>query len=488
MMLASIYFSLFFCIFFSLFLSDIKKNFSKLLVLAVTGFVLIQSSLLFVLFNSNQSNFQFLTRFFCLDVAYLNIDFSFGLDGISIYFFFLTAFLSFLCLIFIWEEPNFKFYSLLLLSLELLLLLTFSVLNLLLFYLFFECILIPIYLIIGVWGSREKKIRASYLLFFYTVCCSLLMLVAIVYIYSLTGTFNLEYLEAYNFSFEEQIFLWFAFFLSFASKIPLFPFHIWLPEAHVEAPTVGSVLLAGVLLKLGIYGFLRYSLPLFPQASVYFSPLVFTLGVAGVILASLTAIKQTDLKKIIAYSSIAHMNLVVLGLFSGNILGLEASILQSVSHGFVSSALFFLIGILYARYHSRLLFYYGGLVQVMPIYSSFFLFFTLSNIALPGTSSFVGEFLILIAIFQENTFCSILAGFSVVLSGAYSLWLYNRVSFGNIKTDFLSIYSDLNFREFFILFLLAVISLYLGLLPYQFLTIVHLSSVKLFIISNAIFI
>jgi proton-translocating NADH-quinone oxidoreductase chain M len=485
MLLASIFFSLLFCIISFFFISDKNISFLKFLSLAVTGFVLIQSAFLFVLFNTNKSTFQFLLLLNFLDSQRLNVDFSFGLDGISIYFFFLTSFLSFLCIIFIWDEPKFKFYSFLLLLLELLLLLTFSVLNLFLFYIFFECILIPIYLIIGLWGSREKKIRASYLLFFYTVCCSLLMLIAILYIYHITGTFNLEYLQAYPFNFEQQILLWFAFFLSFSSKIPLFPFHIWLPEAHVEAPTVGSVLLAGILLKLGIYGFLRYSFPLFPLASVYFSPLVFTLAIAGVLLASLTAIKQTDLKKIIAYSSIAHMNLVVLGLFSGNVLGLEASILQSVSHGFVSSALFFLIGILYTRYHSRLLFYYGGLSQVMPLYSIFFLFFTLSNIALPGTSSFVGEFLLLLGIFQENFFCAILGGFSVILSGAYSLWLYNRVVFGNLKTVFLSFYSDLSFREFFILFLLFFVSLYLGLVPYKFLNIIHLSTVKLFIISNA---
>jgi NADH-quinone oxidoreductase subunit M len=310
------------------------------------------------------------------------------------------------------------------------------------------------------------------------------MLLAIAYIYSVTGTFNLEYLQAFKFSFDQQIFLWFAFFLSFASKIPMFPLHIWLPEAHVEAPTVGSVLLAGILLKLGVYGFLRYSLPLFPQACVYFTPLVYTLSLAGVIYSSFTAIKQTDLKKIVAYSSIAHMNLVVLGIFSGNVMGLEAAIFQSVSHGFVSSALFFLIGILYNRYHTRLLFYYGGVVHVMPLYVSFFLFFTLSNIAFPGTSSFVGEFLLLIGLFQENVFCSIFAGLSVILSGAYSLWLFNRVAFGNLKSEFLKIYSDITFKEFFILICLCIVSLYIGLLPYKFLSVIHLSVVKLFILSN----
>lgn len=485
MVLKFIFFSLIFVLISLIFIPKKETSLIKTFALSVSGLVLILSAFLFISFNPNTSSFQFVTEIF-YKLNIINLEFIFGLDGISIYFFFLTTFLSFLCIIFVWDDFNFKTYAILLILLELLLLLTFSTLNILLFYIFFECILIPIYLIIGLGGSREKKIRASYLLFFYTVCGSLLMLVSIVSIYNLTGTFNLEYLQTHTFAFEYQLFFWVAFFLSFASKIPMFPLHIWLPEAHVEAPTVGSVLLAGVLLKLGVFGFLRYSLILFPQASIYFSPLVYTFCVAGIIYASLTAIKQTDLKKIVAYSSIAHMNLVVLGIFSGNVIGVEAAIFQSISHGFVSSALFFLIGILYNRYHSRLLFYYGGLVQVMPLYTNFFLFFILSNIALPGTSSFVGEFLLLLGLFQENFFCSFFAGLSVILSGAYSLWLFNRIVFGNLKSQFLNFYSDVSFREFFILFVLFIVSLYLGLLPYLFLNSIHFSAVKLFIISNVV--
>jgi len=281
-----------------------------------------------------------------------------------------------------------------------------------------------------------------------------------------SGTFNVDELILFRFNYEEQLFLWVAFFLSFSSKIPMFPFHIWLPEAHVEAPTVGSVLLAGILLKLGVYGFLRFSLTIFPLACIYYSPLIYILSLIGVIFASFSAIKQTDLKKIIAYSSISHMSLVVFGVFSGNVIGIEAAILQSVSHGFISSALFFLIGILYANYHSRFLYYYGGIAQIMPLYSIFFLFFIMSNIALPGTSNFVGEFLLLLGLFQKSPISAIVACTSVVFSGAYSLWLCNRILFGNLKTVYLLYFFDLSFKEFYILFTLFIFSLFLAMSMY----------------------
>ena len=358
-----------------------------------------------------------------------------------------------------------KEYTLLLLLLDFLLLLVFSVLDLFLFYVFFEAILIPMFLLVGFLGSRARKIRASYLLFFYTLIGSILMLLAIIYIYCVAGTLNIEYLSSFEFSYIEQQWLWLAFFLSFASKIPMFPFHIWLPEAHVEAPTVGSVLLAGILLKLGVYGFLRYSTILFPTASFYFSPLIYLLSVIGIIYTSLTAIRQTDIKRIIAYSSIAHMNLVTLGIFSFTVMGIEGSILQSLSHGFVSGGMFFLVGILYDRYHSRLLYYYGGLVHTMPLYSSFLLLFTLANIALPGTSSFVGEFLLFCGIYQSSIMICILSAISVILCGAYSLWLYNRLVFGNLKTLYTKKFKDLNLREFILLLFLLVPILIIGVSP-----------------------
>jgi proton-translocating NADH-quinone oxidoreductase chain M len=375
----------------------------------------------------------------------------------------------------VWEEKLLKEYLLILLVLNLLLLLVFSVLDLFLFYIFFEAILIPMYLMIGTLGSRERKIRAAYLFFFYTLFGSLLMLIAIIYIYNLVGTLNLEYLFNWTFTFNEQYWLWIAFFLSFASKIPMFPFHIWLPEAHVEAPTVGSVLLAGILLKLGVYGFLRFSITLFPLASLYFSPLVYFLSIIGVIYASLTAIRQTDFKRVIAYSSVAHMNLITLGIFIFNNISIEGSLLQSISHGFVSGALFLLIGILYDRYHSRLLYYYGGLVHTMPIYSIFFLFFTLSNIALPGTSSFVGEFLILAGVYKASILTSILGALGVILSGAYSLWLYNRLIFGNLKFSYTLEFKDVTLKEFLVLIPLSFFVLLMGLYPSFFSNYFHLT-------------
>jgi proton-translocating NADH-quinone oxidoreductase chain M len=355
--------------------------------------------------------------------------------------------------------------------------------DLLIFYISFEAILIPMYLMIGMWGSRERKIRALYLFFYYTLCGSILMLVAILYIYTKLGTLDLEYVLAADFSKTEQYFLWIAFFLSFASKIPMFPFHIWLPEAHVEAPTVGSVLLAGILLKLGVYGLLRFSLTIFPYASLYFTPTVLVLSTFGVIFGSLSAIRQTDLKRVIAYSSIAHMNLIALGIFSFNTFGIGGSIIQSISHGFVSGGMFLLVGILYDRYHSRYLQYYGGLVHLMPLYSIIFLVFTLANIALPGTSSFVGEFLVLTGVYLFSIITSLISAVSVILGGAYSLWLFNRIIFGNIKS-YTSNFYDLNLREFLIIIPLFLFIFILGLYSSYFSSIFYFSIINLIFLIN----
>jgi proton-translocating NADH-quinone oxidoreductase chain M len=439
-----------------------RENYKVLRVfsLLISSIIVLLSTFILTEFDRTSIFFQQCVQY-KVEISSLTFSYSFGLDGISIYFFFLSTLLTFLCILFLWNEKEFKQYVLILLIIELFLLIIFSVLDLLLFYIFFEAILVPMYLLIGVGGSRERKVRAVYLFFFYTLGSSLLMLIAILYIYNKTGTFNLEYLMTVKFTFTEQILIWFTFFLSFASKIPMFPFHIWLPEAHVEAPTVGSVLLAGILLKLGVYGFLRFSLTMFSDASLYFSPLVYVLSLTGIIYGSLAALRQTDLKRIIAYSSVAHMNLVTLGIFSYNVIGLEGSIMQSVSHGFVSGGMFLLIGVLYNRYHSRFLFYYGGIVHFMPLYTTVFLIFTLANIALPGSSSFVGEFLILAGLYKNSVLASIIGSLGVILVGSYSLWLYNKMMFGNIKVLFTLKYSDMLVREFFIMFILFLFILIL---------------------------
>lgn len=390
-------------------------------------------------------------------------------DELSLLLILLTAFLFFECILFLPEKNvHTRSMCLCLSLLYLALLACFYTEDTILFYVFFEAILIPLYLLIGFWGSRERKVRAANMLFFYTIVTSLLLLLGILYVcikFNTSNFFLLSDLCSCFLSLSEQYTLWLLFFFSFASKIPMFPFHVWLPEAHVEAPTIGSVLLAGILLKIGVYGFIRFNLNMLPFCSEYFSPIIFIFCIIGIIYASLTAIRQTDIKRIIAYSSIAHMNLVVIGLFGFEIIPLQGAIFQSISHGFVSGSLFFLIGFLYSRYHSRLVYYYSGLVQFMPLFCIFFLFFTLSNIAVPGTSSFIGEFLLLLGLFNTNIFFCVLAGTSVILSGAYSLWLYNRIAFGNIKNYFLNKFIDLTFKEFFLLLFSSIFVLIFGIKP-----------------------
>lgn len=458
-------------------LTFINQNsilFIKKFSLLVSSIILILTINLLLQFDNSFSSFQFIEQY-AFSTETFNINFVFGLDGISIFLFVLTALLTFLCILFILDEKLLKYYALNILVIELFLFLVFSTLDLLLFYIFFEAILIPMYLLVGIWGSRARKIRAAYLLFFYTLVGSLFMLLGLLYIYNTVGSVNFEYLFCYSFTFQEQYWLWLAFFLSFASKIPVFPLHIWLPEAHVEAPTVGSVLLAGILLKLGVYGFLRISLAMFPEASLFFSPFLYLICTLGVVYASLTAIRQTDIKRIVAYSSVAHMNLIVIGLFSFTSIGVDGALLQTISHGFVASALFFCIGILYSRYGSRSIFYYGGLVHVMPLYSTFFLIFTLANIALPGTSSFIAEFLLFMGIFKINSTLTVVVALSVIIGGSYSLWLYNRLIFGNLKIYFMTNYSDLSFREFSILIPLAFPVIIIGVYPNSMLSLIQTS-------------
>jgi len=322
------------------------------------------------------------------------------------------------------------------------------------------------YFIVGVYGSRERKVRASYFLFLYTLVSSILMFVAILLIYFKTGTTSYLILKTFcplNFALENYCF--FAFFFSFAVKMPLVPFHVWLPEAHCEAPTAGSVILAGILLKLGGYGFIRFSLGLFPDSCAFFSPFIHTVSVFGVVYASLTTLQQVDLKKIIAYSSVGHMGLVTIAIFSFNYEALFGSVLLMLSHGIVSSALFLSVGVLYEKHHTRILKYYNGLMHTMPLFSCFFIIFTLGNIGLPATSSFVGEFLVLMGCFKVNSWTAILAASGMVLGAGYSLWLCNRLLFGNLKRYSIAQFQDLSRREFFLLLPFVFSTFIIGIYP-----------------------
>ena len=462
-------------VFLLLFVPASNHSLLKSIALNVSCFSYVVSLFLWVFFNKSIGSFQFVSKFWW--IPFLNLNFSLGVDGISLFFILLTTLLIFLCVLISWTsvEVNIKEFLIAFLIMEFFLIGVFSILDLLLFYIFFESVLIPMYLIVGIWGSRERKIRAAYFFFLYTLLGSVLMLLSILYIYYQVGTTNYEILLTFIFSKTEQKFLWLSFFGSFATKVPMVPVHLWLPEAHVEAPTAGSVILAGVLLKLGTYGFLRFSFPLFPEASCYFAPIVYLLSVIGIVYTSFTAIRQTDFKRIIAYTSVAHMNLVMLGLFSFNTIGLEGAILQSLSHGFVASALFLIIGIVYERHHTRMVKYYGGLVHTMPLYTFIFLFFTMSNIGLPGTGSFVGEFLILVGSFKTNSTATFISATSMIIGGCYSLWLFNRISYGNIKTQYLKDYIDINKREAFIFLPLISGTIAIGLYPEIFLNSIHMS-------------
>lgn len=424
-------------------------------------------------FDTTTTSFQFLKNFMIFPEY--NISFTIGIDGISLSLIFLTAFIMPISLLSSYSviKMNVKEYVISLLIIEFLLFGSFMILDVLLFYFFFESVLIPMFLIILAYGSRERKAYAAYSLFLYTLFGSLFMLITLFDILGNYGSLNYLVLLDNFFTQEYQQKIFLGFFIAFAVKVPMIPFHNWLPEAHVEAPTAGSVILAAVLLKLGVYGMLRFLIPLCPLGSLYYAPLVYTICCAGLVYTSMTAIRQTDMKRVIAYSSIAHMNLVIMGLFSLTTQGIEGAVLQSLSHGFVSSGLFLCVGVLYDRYHSRIIEYYGGLVHVMPLFAIIFFFFTIANIAFPLTSSFIGEFLILAGVFESNTFSCFIGCTGMVLSTIYSLWLYNRLMFGQLKDIYIKIFEDINKREFFVFLPLIVATLVVGIYPDLLLRYLH---------------
>jgi NADH-quinone oxidoreductase subunit M len=431
--------------------------------LLTTVFTFVVSLFVWMNFDNSNVGFQMVEQHAWLGTG---ISYRVGVDGISVLFVVLTTLLMPFCVLASWTsvEKRLKEYMIAFLVLETLMLGVFVSLDIVLFYVFFEAGLIPMFIIIGVWGGKDR-VYASYKFFLYTLLGSVLMLLAIMAMYWEAGTTDISALLQYNFPPQMQTWLWLAFFASFAVKMPMWPVHTWLPDAHVQAPTAGSVILAGILLKLGGYGFLRFSLPMFPLASDYFAPFVFALSVIAIIYTSLVALVQDDMKKLIAYSSIAHMGYVTMGIFAANTQGVQGAIFQMISHGFVSGALFLCVGVIYDRLHTREIAAYGGLVNNMPKYAIAFMVFTMANVGLPGTSGFIGEFLTLIGVFRANTWVALFAATGVILSAAYALWLYRRVVFGALEKESLKSLLDLSAREKLVLYPLIALTIFFGVYP-----------------------
>lgn len=414
-------------------------------------------------FDPSQPGFQMVEK---MDWLGSGISYHMGVDGISMLFVILTTFLMPIAILASWEsiQSRVKEYMIAFLVLETLMVGVFCALDIVLFYVFFEAGLIPMFIIIGVWGGK-RRVYASFKFFLYTLAGSVLMLLAIMAMYWQAGTTDITQLLNHEFPAGMQRWLWVAFFASFAVKMPMWPVHTWLPDAHVEAPTAGSVILAAILLKMGGYGFLRFSLPMFPVASLDFAPFVFTLSVVAIIYTSLVAMMQEDVKKLIAYSSVAHMGFVTMGIFAMNAEGVQGALFQMLSHGLVSGALFLCVGVIYDRMHTREIAAYGGLVNNMPKYATAFMVFTMANVGLPGTSGFVGEFLTLLGAFRVNTWVALFATTGVILSACYALWLYRRVIFGALTKENLKGMLDLSTREKVILYPLVVLVIFFGVYP-----------------------
>jgi NADH-quinone oxidoreductase subunit M len=467
---------------FLLFSKDRNSNTSKYVALFTSFVNFLISIYLWFLFDQTTSSFQFVE-----DREWLKgfVNYKVGIDGISILFIILTTFITPLCIISVNNTINKRLRDFLIaiLLMESLMIGVFCSLDLVIFYLFFEAGLIPMFLIIGIWGGH-RRVYSAFKFFLYTLLGSVLMLVAIISIYWISGTTDVIQLYELGIDTKYQNLLWLAFFSSFAVKTPMWPVHTWLPDAHVEAPTAGSVLLAAILLKMAGYGFIRFSLGLFPLASEMFTPLVYVLSLIAIVYTSLVALMQEDMKKLIAYSSVAHMGFVTLGIFTITQQGIEGSIIQMISHGLVSAALFLCVGVLYDRMHSRLIKTYGGLVSLMPKYSILFMFFTLAALGLPGTSGFIGEFLVLMGAFKDNFLVAVIASLGVIFGAAYMLWLYKRVVFGNLINKNLLKINDLDNSEKFILCSLALPVLFIGFYPEPLINTIEVSVKNLIDIYN----
>ena len=436
------------------------------------------SLFIWVSFDSSTAKFQFVEESQWMPA--FGINYKLGVDGISMLFVLLTTLLTPICVLSSWEciRVRIKEYMISFLIMETFMIGMFCALDMVVFYVFFEAVLIPMFVIIGVWGG-PRRVYAAFKFFLYTLAGSVLMLLAILAMYFDAGTTDIPTLMTHRFPAVLQAWMWLAFFASFAVKIPMWPVHTWLPDAHVEAPTAGSVILAAVLLKFGGYGFLRFSLPMFPEASVLFTPLIYTLSIVAVVYTSLVALAQEDMKKLIAYSSVAHMGFVTIGTFTLTVQGIEGAIYQMLSHGIVSAALFLIVGVVYDRIHSRDIATYGGLVHRMPAYALVFMLFMLASVGLPGTAGFIGEFLVLVGAFQVNTWVAALAATGLILGAAYMLYLYRRVVFGVLPKDSLKAILDMSPREIAVFAPLVVLVIWMGVYPSPFLDVMHASVANL---------
>ncbi|MBF0123894.1 MAG: NADH-quinone oxidoreductase subunit M [Magnetococcales bacterium] len=447
---------------------------ARLVALATSLLTFLISLIIYAGFDPGKANFQFVQ-----EVSWIpsfGINYRMGVDGISLPFVLLTALLTPICILASWQTIQKRVYEYMIafLTLESFVIGVFCALDFVLFYVLWEAMLIPMFLIIGVWGG-PRRVYAALKFFLYTLAGSVLMLIAILALAWQGGTFSIPELMALPLSFNFQVWVFLAFFVSFAVKVPMWPVHTWLPDAHVEAPTAGSVILAGILLKMGAYGFLRFSLPMLPDASHFFAPFIYGLSLVAIVYTALVALVQTDLKKLIAYSSVSHMGFVTIGLFTFNQQGIEGGILQMVNHGIVSGALFLLVGVVYDRLHTRDIVKFGGLALRMPVYATFFMIFTMASVGLPGTNGFVGEFLILLGAYQSSKWVAVVATTGVVLGAAYMLWMYKRVVFGVIRNPEVEHLSDLSPREVALFVPLLLLVFWIGFYPVPFMDLFHVS-------------